>query len=241
MSASGTAKPSVSPRARRFLLGALAATALAAGAGWQLSRPPELLVQKPERRNIEQTVVATGRVLSPAKVNLGVVVQGIVASVLVEEGQHVLAGDLLLTLQDDEFQALAKQAKGNLGVASARLRQLGRVDARLAREQLIRAEKELEKATLDHFRIAELARQGALAASQLTDAEAALARAQEQREVATIRVASTATSGSESEASMASIKNAQGAVEFANSRLKYSRIIAPAAGVILAPLSRAMS
>jgi HlyD family secretion protein len=233
MSVSGIGNSGTRQRVRRNVLWAFAVAALIGAGAWHRRRPPEVSVQRPARRTIEQTVVATGRVLSPAKVNLGVLVQGIVGNVNVEEGQHVNAGDLLLTLQDDEFQALAKQAKGNLGVASARLRQLGKVDAKLAKEQLIRADKELEKANLDHSRIAELARLGAIASSQLTDAEAAQARAKEQRESAAIRVAATASSGSESEASLASVNNAQGAVDYAKSRLKYSRIVAPAAGVIL--------
>lgn len=233
MSATSATAPTARPGTRRLLLVALGVAALGAAGFAHLHRPPAVLVERPARRTIEQTVVATGRVLAPAKINLGVLVQGIVGQVLVEEGQHVQAGELLLTLQDDELQALAKQAKGNLGVASARRRQLGRVDAKLAQEQLTRAETELQKANLDCARINQLASQGAVASAQLTDAEAALARAKEQREAAAIRVAATSSNGAESEASLATVNNAQGAVEYANARLKYSKIVAPAAGVIL--------
>jgi HlyD family secretion protein len=190
-------------------------------------------VRRPARRAIEQTVVATGRVLAPAKVNLGTLVQGIVASVSAEEGQRVRAGDVLLTLHDDELQALAKQAKGSLGLASARLRQVSRVDAQLAREQQTRAEKELQKANLDYERMLELAKSGAVTPAQLSDAETALARAKEQRETAAIRVTSTAHSGIDTQSTMASVVNAQGIFDYANTRLTYGRIVAPADGVIL--------
>lgn len=221
------------PRGRIRILVSLGALSFIGWMGWQRGRAVSVKVQKPQRTSIEQTVVASGRVLSPAKVNLGVLVQGIVGTVLADEGQHVRAGELLLTLQNDEYQALAKQAKGNLGLATARYQQLARVDAKLAKEQLSRAEKELQKAELDYGRTAHLASQGAVANSQLTDAEAALARAKEAKESAAIRVAATATTGSESQASLANITNAQGAVDFAATRVKYSQVIAPCDGVIL--------
>ncbi len=190
-------------------------------------------MQRPERRAIEQTVVATGRVLAPARVGLGVLLQGIVEQVAVVEGQHVNAGDVLLTLQNDEMQALARQAKGSLGLAAARLRQVGSVDAKLAKEQLLRAEKELERAQQDHSRTQALAASGAVPTSQLLETETALARAREARETAAIRASAVTANGAESQLSLASVVNAQGALDYANIRLNFGKVVAPAAGVIL--------
>ena len=55
-------------------------------------------------------MVATGRVTTPAKVEIGAMVTGTITAMRVWEGDRVKAGDLLVTLRSDEAEAAVRQA-----------------------------------------------------------------------------------------------------------------------------------
>lgn len=75
------------------------------------------------RAEIVQTIVATGRVMTPLRVSVGAVITERVGRIPVDEGQAVKAGDVLIALEDrDERSALA-QAQATLASAEAKLAQ----------------------------------------------------------------------------------------------------------------------
>ena len=51
--------------------------------------------------------------MSPARVNIGSVITGRVARVLVEEGDRVAAGQVLIELESSELMATLQQAEAN--------------------------------------------------------------------------------------------------------------------------------
>ena len=63
------------------------------------------------RSNLLQSVVATGRLNAPARIELAAEVTATVVSVQVREGDHVKAGQLLLCLSDAEARAALQQAQ----------------------------------------------------------------------------------------------------------------------------------
>ena len=73
-----------------------------------------------QREDLVQSVVSTGRVIATARIELGTQVAGTVARVLVEEGDRVAAGQLLVQLVDDEARAAAAQARAVHDEAVAR-------------------------------------------------------------------------------------------------------------------------
>jgi HlyD family secretion protein len=151
------------------------------------ARGPEVPVVRVARKSIVQKVVANGRVLPPAQVNLGVLLAGVVAEVSVDEGDHVRQGDVLLRLEDDELDASAAQAKAGLAAAKARAYKLAAFDALVASEELGRADAELRKAQADYERAKRLVEQGSLPATQLEDADIAKQRAEKARASAALR------------------------------------------------------
>lgn len=76
------------------------------------------------RGDIVQTLVASGRVETPSRVDIGSQITGTVASIPVEEGQVVKAGQLLIALEDSEARAAVAQARAAVAQAQTRLRQL---------------------------------------------------------------------------------------------------------------------
>lgn len=92
----------------------LAGCAVLAGAGYLLfgiAVGPKVEVAKVVRREVVQSVVASGRVVTPYRVDIGSQVVGTVAQVPVAEGQTVTAGQTLVALEASEARAGVKQAQ----------------------------------------------------------------------------------------------------------------------------------
>jgi HlyD family secretion protein len=102
---------------RRWQLLAVAAALVAAGLAARAALGPSVPAYRVERRDVVQRVVASGRVLPPARVSLGSLSLAQVQRVLVDEGDRVKGGQLLLQLEDDEAQAAL--AQGRAAVAQA--------------------------------------------------------------------------------------------------------------------------
>jgi len=186
-----------------------------------------------ETKPIVEKIVCSGRVLPSGRVSLGPLTRSVVREVRVDEGAHVEAGDILVVLDDAEARAELAQAEAGVSQASARLAQVASVNAKLADEQLARAEAELAKADADLRRTQKLVDNGTLPMTQLEDAERVRARALEARNGARLQVESTRAGGSEARVTAANLAAAKGGRTAAETRLAYSRIVAPAAGVIL--------
>ena len=101
---------------------------LALGAGsillliaFRTARAPAIATVVPERVELVQTVVATGRVRSLARAQLGAAVSGTVARVRAREGDRVVAGQVLVELDGGEARAQLLQARAALARAEANL------------------------------------------------------------------------------------------------------------------------
>lgn len=76
------------------------------------------------RQNIQQTVLATGQVVSSLNLNLGFQSTGVVKTVNVVEGDKVKAGDVLATLDQSSASAALVSAQGALAQAQANYRKV---------------------------------------------------------------------------------------------------------------------
>ena len=104
--------------------------ALLSSAAWGLQhwwRGSAVTTLTIEQQDFVQTVVASGHVENPHRVNLGAQLSGTVKRVPVTEGQSVQAGQVLIELEDKELQAALRQAEFNVHQAQARVRQLNEV------------------------------------------------------------------------------------------------------------------
>jgi HlyD family secretion protein len=186
-----------------------------------------------ERGELVQTVVSTGRVISPAKVEVGSLVLGTVAKIEAREGERVRRGQVMLRLADSEQRAALAQAQAVLGEAEARLVQLERLSAPVAAQSLRQAQANLELAEEEYRRTKRLFEQRFFsqatldrAARDLETARAAVLSAQAQS-------MTTQPKGADFALAVSRRDQAKAAVEVARARLDYTVVRAPEDGVIL--------
>ncbi|MGE0424646.1 MAG: efflux RND transporter periplasmic adaptor subunit [Reyranellaceae bacterium] len=214
---------------------ALIAAALAAL--WYVAMPrtlgPVVEVNTVVRADFVQSVVASGSVLAPYRVNIGSLVVGVVADVPVAEGQVVKAGDTLVVLDDREARAAVVQAEGALAQAEARMRQLRELTAPSAEEALAQARATLVNAQQAYDRAQKLAADGYGTRATLEDATRALSIAQAQVRAAEFQVHTNRPGGSDYVMAETQLNQARAGLDAARSRLSYMTIKAPRDGVLI--------
>ena len=94
-------------------------------------------VEKAGRRQVVQTVNATGKIQPMIQVNISADVSAKITRLEVEEGQWVEQGTLLVELDRERYLAAVESAQANRNAAQA--------NANLARENRIKAEKDYER------------------------------------------------------------------------------------------------
>lgn len=92
-----------------------------------------------------QTVVATGRVSTVARTQVGSEITGVVLERRVQEGDRVAQGDLLLVLKSDEIAAQVRQAETALAELASNRRPQAAVDLANAKAQLEQASREANR------------------------------------------------------------------------------------------------
>ena len=209
-----------------------------------------------------QTVVATGRVASLARVEIGSLAAGTVTEVAVREGDSVAQGAVLVCLKDVEAQAGVAQARSAVAqaqagvaqaqaaaaAAAARLTQL-QLTAHPAAEEAVRiAEAEHQAAQRTFERIDSLVSQGMLARADLDEARRGLETAQGRMARERTLAAGSRPGGGDEQAARAAVAQADAAtvqaraavtqagaaLNAAESRLADLVVTAPAAGTIIA-------
>lgn len=89
-----------------------------------------------------QTVVASGRVEKVSRTQIGSEITGVVLERLVQEGDRVSQGDVLLVLKSDEISAQVRQAEAELKELATTRRPQAEVDLANAKVQLEQAQRE---------------------------------------------------------------------------------------------------
>ncbi|MBK7792518.1 MAG: efflux RND transporter periplasmic adaptor subunit [Betaproteobacteria bacterium] len=184
-------------------------------------------------RALQQTVVVSGRVLAPAKIDIGATVTARVARVAVQEGDRVAGAQVLVELERSELAAALAQADAVEAAARTRIAQWREVGAPGAQQQLAQAEANLAIAEKDARRQEDLFRQGFIGAARLDEVRRTLAVAQAQAATARANAAAHRADGSERRLLDDQLAQARAAREAAAARLTQTRIVAPAAGVVL--------
>jgi HlyD family secretion protein len=180
---------------------------------------PAAPVMRAERRPLVQKVVANGRVHVPVRIRLGTQIGGVVGHLLVDKGDHVRPGDLLLDLVNAETQAGVAQA-------AARLQQVRELDSKTAAEELRQAGVSLAQAERQLARIQALSDGEVIAPQQLEEAKEARDLAASRKESAAARAHGNAPGGSNERLAAAQLATAE-------ARLAQTRVTAPSAGTIL--------
>lgn len=213
---------------------------LVAAALWETARilvGPAVVVDVARRADLVQTIVASGHVETPYRVEIGSQITGAVEDVLVEEGQAVQKGQPLVTLESGELRASLVLAQGAVAQAEARLRQMRELTVPWARQALSQAQAVVLNAQKTHERISELARTGSATRQALDDAVKALDIARTQERSAELQVFTAGPGGSDAVLVQTQLDQARASLDTATSRLAYATITAPRDGVLISTMS----
>ena len=195
---------------------------------------PRVDVARVVRRDVVQAVVASGRVATPYRVDIGAQIIGTVAEVPVEQGQSVTAGQTLIVLESSEARAAVKQSEVAVAQAEARLRQLRELQLPVADQALRQAEANLTNARVQYERNRKLYESGFVGKSVLDDSQRNLDVAQTQADSARKQVETARPSGSDYALAQTALEQAHATLQMALAKLAYTTIRAPAAGTLIA-------
>lgn len=179
-------------------------------------------------REIPRTVEVTGTLLSFEEVTLTNEQAGTVEALLVDLGDRVEPGQVLLRLDAQEARLAAAQAEANLMAAERGLGR-ARAAAEAARATVARAQAALEEARLNRQRFEDLFAEGAVSASQRDTA-----RTQDEMAAATVREAE-ARAESEAQAvhtAAAAVEQARAALGLARKRVADTEVRSPLKGAV---------
>ena len=118
------------------------------GIGAQKMAGPRLDAYQVVAQPLVQTVVATGRVTAPARVQVGSPITGVVLQRHVREGDRVRPGDVLAVLRADDLQAQVRQARAALTELQQSTRPQAQRAVQQTQQQWQQARRELERRRL---------------------------------------------------------------------------------------------
>ena len=218
-------------KARGTLLALLAVGALATVALWPKGREVDVVAVR--KAPLTQSVVATGRIATPARISVGSPLAATVLDVSVREGDLVAPGQVLVRLRADDATALVTQAQAAQAEAEARLTQVEKLGRPVAAQQLAQAEANLKVAQAEAERARRLVAQGFYAQSKVDDALRNAANAATAVEAARAQLAAQQPGGTEREAARARLEQARAQLANAKARAALLTLTAPSAGTVL--------
>lgn len=190
-------------------------------------------VQTPSRTRMIHSVVTTGRV-RPLRVRLAPIGSGTIRELPVREGSRVVAGQVLLQLDDQEAVAALADANAQLAQATAGQRKIRTITRAESEESALIAKTRLADAERDLERIRQLHTAGTVSKADLEDAETTATLAKSALRSAEAQVRDLKSGGATARDREAAIQQAQAYVALAKARLGYTRLVAPVDGIVIA-------
>ena len=218
------------------------------GAYKQLRAPLTVRTAPVEREAVEPgrgpaLLTATGYIVPRHKIEVSSKIVGRIVEVLVKRGERVAAGDVLIRLEDADYQARVAQARAQMATLEARLRELkagSRVEEIAAAQAAVLAsEAELRNAQIEYARNEELARGGVATKQDRDRARAALdvAEARLNADRNNARLVEAGPRQEVIDAAQAQLQQAAAELSLAQTELEYTVIRAPISGTVLEKLA----
>jgi len=201
------------------------------GGNLYLGKPVEVL--EVGKTDLLQSVVASGRVVTPQRVSIGVEITGRVGSIPVKEGQSVTRGQSLVVLEDKDERATLAQAAAAVAQAEAKIRQLREVGLPTAEQNSFQAEANVRQLRRVVERNKELQARGFIGQAALDDSQRNLEVAESQQRTAQLQVQSNRPKGSEAALAYTALEQARANHALAQARLDQHTVRAPADGVLI--------
>jgi HlyD family secretion protein len=180
-----------------------------------------------------QTVVASGRVMTPQRITIAAETTGRVNTIPVLEGQTVKRGQLLIQLNDQDERASLAQATAAVSQAEAKLRQLREVALPAASQSLKQTQTNVEQARKQYERNKDLQARGFISQAQLDEAKRNYDVINSQVIAARLQVETNRPAGSDLAVASAAVAQANASLRLAQVKLNKDSILAPADGTLI--------
>jgi HlyD family secretion protein len=186
-----------------------------------------------KKQDIVQTVVASGLVQTPFRIAVASQVAGKVVDVLVDEGQTVASGDLLVQLDNSEAVESVRLAQSVVMQSENRLKQLSTVARPAAIESKMQALATLSSAERAFERAEKLQKNGYATRATLDETRKARDIARSQVKASELQVVSNSPGGSEYVNVQSQLAQAYANLSTSQTRLTYTQIRAPRRGIVI--------
>lgn len=190
-------------------------------------------VEMVQRADLIETVVASGHVESPYRVDIASQITGTVVSVAVREGEVVRAGQPLIVLAADELQGAVSQARAAVAQAEAHVREISELSLPQALAAQNSAESSLRATQQIFNRASTLLARGFVTRAYFDEVTSNRDVARTQVTTAAAQVRSARAGGSAFATAQADLAQARAAASAATSRLAYTTISAPRDGILI--------
>ena len=175
---------------RKLLIFSIILLALAGLTAWAVLKKREPVIrvetEKVTRRNINETVVANGRIYPILQVKISAEVSGEIIELPVKEGQHVKKGDRLVRIKPDVYESSRRSIEASYRAALSRqsltAANLKKAELELKRnEELFHSKLISDSAYLEYQTACEIAKAETESSKHQAEvAKASLARAEEE-------------------------------------------------------------
>ena len=188
----------------------------------------EVVTELVKRRNISETVTASGKIFPEKEVKISSDVSGEVVQLYVKEGDSVKIGQILARVNPDAYQTALE--RGSAGVNSAKSNAgASRTNIQAAKAQRDQAKVQLDNARKNLDRSMHLLKDGIISKAEFETAETQVKNLQASLESAEANVES---SKNQSNASNYQVQDAQAMLKEQRNNLERTVIKAPASGII---------
>ncbi len=221
---------------RRRVAWAAVLVAVVLVAGWLVIRRirgPVVPVVAVREQEIVRTIVASGRVIAAEEATVGAERTGTIARVLVDEGDVVRAGQVLIELDAAAGRAAVARARAALAAARAQVAEVEGVTADVAAASLAEAEAALAEARDRARRMDSLFAADAISTAERDAARYALEQAESRVASTRAQLGAAREGGTGLQRARARVAESEAALAAAEAGLAESVIRAPAGGTIL--------
>lgn len=188
----------------------------------------EVIIEKVAKRNIVETVTASGKIYPEKEIKISSDVSGEVVALFVKEGDSVKLGQILARVNPDAYQSALE--RGSAGVNTAK----SQSEAVKTNIQAARAQRDQIKAQYDNAvkaleRSKAMLKDGIISKSEFESAETQVANLKSNLESAEANIESTKN---QANASGFQVKDAEAMLKEQRTNLERTIIKAPAGGII---------
>jgi len=199
----------------------------------QKLRGPVVEVGVVQEGPIEQSIVVSGRVQAPNRIEIGSVITGRVVRVLVGEGALVTPGQALIQLETEELQAALAQASAAEAGAAARDAGVRELTRPQAADNVAQAEAQFNFAEAELKRYRELRDKGFISDSRLQEQERQLHITKSQLAAARTGARAQDSNGVQAREANVKLQEARATRQLAAAKLAQTTIRASVAGTVL--------